>query len=1059
MLEENAKTALDFLAGGGSTGVLVRSFDWQQTPLGRAETWPQSLRTAVSLMLGAVQPVYIAWGSELTSLYNDAYLPIVGTKHPGIGLPFRELWAEVWDEFRPIVEKTLAGDAQHFVDMPIALAGRPASPIGYFTFTYTPLRDEAGRIAGIFCAAIETTEQVLTEQRLGESEARFRNLADHAPVMMWVTDADGFCTYLNRGWYAFTGQSETEAEGFGRLNATHPADKVDAERIFREANAARAPFRLEYRLRRSDGSYRWAIDTAQPRLSPTGEFLGYVGSVMDIDDRREAESEIAATEARLRLVIQNAEIGFWDVDIVNDVLIWSARTRAMFGIPEGIPTTMQDFYDGLHPEDREATSIAYAAAADPVARPIYDVEYRTVGKEDGVVRWVAAKGRGVFDDTGRCLRVAGTAIDITARKTTERALVESEARLRAVVDAVPVGLVFADAQGTITGGNARVDELLGKPLVKSEGVEVYSDDYIAFHADGRRVESEEYPLAVLVDGGADRAELEVQAQLPDGSLKWVRYIGTTVNDESGMIGAVIASLDIDREKRLSENLAREVAAAVASIEERTTERDRLWQNSQDVLIVIDNAGILRSVNPSFTRVLGWSDAEAIGRSVFDFIHPDDQAESSGALERASLTDLPYFENRYRDSGGGWQWLSWVASPEGDLIYASARHVTAEKEAAAALAQAQEALRQSQKMEAMGSLTGGVAHDFNNLLTPIFGSLDMLQRRGVGDAREQRLIAGALQSAERAKTLVQRLLAFARRQPLQPVPVDVSNLARGMADLVASTTGPQIKVVVEAADGLSPANADPNQLEMAILNLSVNARDAMPNGGTLRISVLDEIVGPVHGTGLPPGRYIRLSVADTGEGMDETTLKHAVEPFFSTKGVGQGTGLGLSMAHGLASQLGGVLTISSTRGVGTNVELWLPESTLASTPESVKGEARAPSGKGTVLLVDDEELVRLSTADMLAEFGYTVVEAGSAEDALRLVGTGLDVDLLVTDHLMPGMTGTELARTLLGSRPSLTVLIVSGYAEAEGIAPDLPRLSKPFRQAELASALNAVLAQP
>jgi signal transduction histidine kinase/CheY-like chemotaxis protein len=389
-----------------------------------------------------------------------------------------------------------------------------------------------------------------------------------------------------------------------------------------------------------------------------------------------------------------------------------------------------------------------------------------------------------------------------------------------------------------------------------------------------------------------------------------------------------------------------------------------------------------------------------------------------------------------------------------LLNETLEHRVAER--TAELEAAHEQLRQSQKMEAMGSLTGGVAHDFNNLLTPIVGALDMLQRKGIGGEREQRLIAGAIQSADRAKTLVQRLLAFARRQPLQATGIELTPLVRGMADLVSSTTGPQIKVVVDAAEGLPLAKADPNQLEMAILNLAVNARDAMSEGGTLRISVDVETIGRQHRTHLKPGRYLLLSVADTGSGMDAATLKRAVEPFFSTKGVGKGTGLGLSMVHGLASQLGGALTIRSTPGVGTNVELWLPQSTEALlTTEPTVDLAPVPQVSGTALLVDDEDLVRLSTADMLIELGYTVVEATSAEEALKLVGRGLRPDLLVTDHLMPGMSGTELARALMESRPTIKVLIVSGYAETEGIAPDLPRLTKPFRNADLAASLAAL----
>jgi nitrogen-specific signal transduction histidine kinase/CheY-like chemotaxis protein len=391
-------------------------------------------------------------------------------------------------------------------------------------------------------------------------------------------------------------------------------------------------------------------------------------------------------------------------------------------------------------------------------------------------------------------------------------------------------------------------------------------------------------------------------------------------------------------------------------------------------------------------------------------------------------------------------------PEGDVFYAVGRDITAEKEAAAELEAAQEALRQSQKMEAMGQLTGGVAHDFNNLLTPIVGSLDMLQRRRVGSEREQRLIAGAALSAERARTLVQRLLAFARRQPLQPVAVDLGKLVTGMIDLVASTSGPRVKVEVDLASENPAVIADPNQLEMAILNLAVNARDAMPDGGSLIIAAREEALRDGAALKLERGRYVRLSVSDTGVGMDAEIARRAVEPFFSTKGVGRGTGLGLSMVHGLAAQLGGAMRIESRLGVGTTVELWLPVAEAVASDVEQVGPALAAAKAGTVLLVDDEELVRASTADMLSELGYEVTEVASAEEALRLIGNGLGPDVVVTDHLMPGLTGTDFARLLKEREPAAKVLVISGYAEDEGVAPDLPRLTKPFRQAELAESL-------
>ena len=386
------------------------------------------------------------------------------------------------------------------------------------------------------------------------------------------------------------------------------------------------------------------------------------------------------------------------------------------------------------------------------------------------------------------------------------------------------------------------------------------------------------------------------------------------------------------------------------------------------------------------------------------------------------------------------------------------NATLEERVATALAeraQVQDALRQSQKMDAIGQLTGGVAHDFNNLLMPIIGSLDMLQRKGPGDARTQRMIDGALQSAERAKTLVQRLLSFARRQPLQAQAVDIGALVLGMEDLLASTVGPRVRMAFDLAPDLPAAVADANQLEMALLNLAVNSRDAMPDGGKLTITTRIENLPSGHGADLTTGAYVRLCVHDTGIGMDEATRQQAVEPFFSTKGIGRGTGLGLSMVHGLAAQLGGALDLESEPGGGTTIKIWLPIADQAAATPAPRTDPVLGPHSGTVLLVDDEDLVRASTADMLTDLGYRVVEAQSANDALRKIDEELHVDLLITDHLMPGMTGVDLARAVARMRPDLPVLLISGYAEAEGVGLDLTRMTKPFRQCELANVLVAL----
>ena len=645
-------------------------------------------------------------------------------------------------------------------------------------------------------------------------------------------------------------------------------------------------------------------------------------------ERARAEERLGESEERLRLAVEAAEVGLWDVDPVNDQLYWPPRVKAMFGISPGVPVSMADFYAGLHPEDRGFVTDAFARAIDPQQRALYDVEYRTVGRQDGLIRWVAAKGRGLFDANQRCVRVIGTAIDISGRKAAEQQL-----------------------------------------------------------------------------------------------------------------------------RELNETLEQRVTLAIS-------ERDRVWRNSRDLLVVIGADGMFRAVNPAWTAILGHQPADVAGHSFRAFVWPDDLQRTQDALDRAAhRRDLTSFENRYRHIDGTPRWISWHTSVEGDVVYAYGRDVTAEKEAAAELAEAQETLLQAQKIETMGQLTGGVAHDFNNLLTPIVGALDLLYRKLEGDRGAQRLIGAALQAADRARILIQRLLAFSRRQHLEARPVDIAALIESLADLATRSLGPQIHLDLRIADNLPAARVDPNQLELALLNLAVNARDAMAGTGTL-------VIAAAEGTGvragkLPPGRYVRIDVTDTGCGMDEDTVRRAVEPFFTTKGVGRGTGLGLSMVHGLAAQSGGAFALRSKPGEGTTATLWLPasdEPALRPRPDVPGAVAAIPAGSAKVLLVDDEELARTSVAAMLEDAGFTVTQAASGFEALRHMRSGPQPDVLVTDYAMPGMSGAELAREARQRWPDLPVLMITGYANlSDKDAAGLPRLAKPFRQPDIAGAIASLLA--
>jgi signal transduction histidine kinase len=372
--------------------------------------------------------------------------------------------------------------------------------------------------------------------------------------------------------------------------------------------------------------------------------------------------------------------------------------------------------------------------------------------------------------------------------------------------------------------------------------------------------------------------------------------------------------------------------------------------------------------------------------------------------------------------------------------------------------AMDQLHEAQKLETIGQLTGGVAHDFNNLLTPITGVLDLLAKRYADDHRSARLIDGALQSAERARTLVQRLLGFARRQVLATYAVNLSDLVEGMRDLIASSVGPAVELRIIAPDDLPLASVDPNQMELAILNLCVNARDAMPKGGQLTVAVEQAVVGPGSALPLQPGAYLRLSVIDTGTGMDERTLARAVEPFYSTKEVGKGTGLGLSMVHGLVAQLGGTFVLASTLGSGTRADLYVRVADADSTPGRLRAKDQEAPNVGprlAILVVDDEDLVRAGTAEMLRDLGHTVYEASSGPQALAILEAGTAVDVVVTDYMMPRMDGGELAAQIRGSHPDLPILVVTGYAGGD-LELEQPQLAKPFRQAGLMAAIRKLL---
>ncbi|MGN7837305.1 PAS domain-containing protein [Stenotrophomonas sp. 22385] len=692
--------------------------------------------------------------------------------------------------------------------------------------TKAPLRDAEGTVIGLIGTSLDITERKAAEARHQEIEERYRLAARATNDAIWDWRmADGQVVW-NEALADLFGHRLMESDAQWWLDHIHPDDRarVDTD-IHTVIESDGTAWQSEYRFRRNDGTYADVLDRGAVLRGADGVPLRMIGAMLDLSARKAAEAALAESEERLRLATEAGDMGFWDVDLVHDVLIWPPRTKAMFGISPGVEVSLDDFYNGLHPLDRELTSAAFAAAADPARRALYDVEYRTIGKEDGVVRWVAAKGRGHFEGD-RCVRVVGVVIDVTARKAAD----------------------------------ARLQEL-------------------------------------------------------------------------------------------NEHLESRVAEEVA-------ERTRV----------------------------------------------------------------------------------------------------------------EEALRQSQKMEAVGQLTGGIAHDFNNMLAAVIGPLDLLALRlGDADPLITRYIDMAIDGANRAAQLTQRLLAFSRQQPLQPVPVDANRLVSGMSDLFVHSLGGGIRLETRLAPDLWLTFADANQLENVILNLAVNARDAMPGGGRLAVETSNCVVIPATADthpGVTGGEYILITVSDNGVGMSQEVIAKAFDPFFTTKQVGQGTGLGLSQVYGFVKQSAGHVKLCSEVGHGTTVKLYLPrllaEAALVDTP--ITSGTTLPAGsRELILVVEDEPAVRQFSVEALTALGYEVLSADGAAAALDLLDGHADIALLFTDVVMPEVNGRQLADQALRRRPGLKVLFTTGYSrnalERDGVIdPGVQLIGKPFTVDTLATRVRAVLGE-
>ncbi len=687
--------------------------------------------------------------------------------------------------------------------------------------------------------------------------------------------------------------------------------------------------------------------------------------------------------------------------------------------------------------------------------------------------WMNLEYSPLLDDEGQPAGVMAIVVETTSKVRAERRVQGERERLRQMFEQAPGFItVLTGPQHVFDTVNAAYLQLvghrdiLGKPVGEALP-EVAGQGFV------------ELLDRVYTSGEAFNGEgLAVTLQRTPGGALEKRYVDIVYhplrNDEGQVFG--IFSQGTDVTERVQAQLEQKAAVQALAdlnrtleqqVAERTADRDRMWRLSTDVMLVADFEGTISAFNPAWTTLLGWLPAELAGRSFLEFVHPEDReatvAETAG-LARGATTLR--FENRYLRKDGGYCVLLWTAVPSEGYIHAVGRDMTADREAAEVLKQTEAALYQAQKMESVGQLTGGVAHDFNNLLQVISGNLQLLAREVAGQGRSERYVGNALAGVRRGAKLASHLLAFARRQPLEPKVVNIGRFVLGMEEMLRRTIGESIEIETVISGGLWNSFVDPAQVENALLNLVINARDAMEGVGRLTIEAGNALLDEDYVRQQPElasGQYVMLAVTDTGSGMAPEVLARVFEPFFSTKPEGKGTGLGLSMVYGFVKQSGGHVKLYSEPGHGTTVKLYLPRTT-GSEDLALGGDApeSEPGGTETILVAEDDEGVRSTVVEMLLQLGYQVLQARDAASALTVIESGAPIDLLFTDVVMPGsLRSPELARKARERLPNIAVLFTSGYTQnaivhGGRLDAGVELLGKPYTQDALARKIRQVL---
>ena len=764
---------------------------------------------------------------------------------------------------------------------------------------------------------------------------------------------------------------------------------------------------------------------------------------------------------RLGAVFDAIDMGLVVLDSEHLVVGWNGWMAAASGIAEGAARghRLGDLFPS--PLSRRLTSAIEQAlefgvsslithALNPQILPLRTRTGRLL-VQDISVRAIGRRPR-----LGCILQVS----DVTAVAGREGILRERQnARYDAVMRSASDTILTLDSEGTIRFANPAAAREFGYA----------AEELIGQSMSLLLEDTTEWDKAFddVLGGDSLIRPIELTARRRNGSSGYLEASASSWQSEGRVF--VTAILRDVNERRMAVDALRLLNRTLEKrVAQSTADRNRMWTLSTDVMMVAGFSGTISSVNPAWARLLGWKDTDLLGANILDFIVAEERERLQSELQELSRGTAPkLIELGMRTAGGSTRRVAWSVVAADNFLQAVGRDVTVEREAEEALRKAEEALRHSQKMEAIGQLTGGIAHDFNNMLTAIIGSMEVLKRRIRAGRYEdvETFMDGAISAANRAASLTHRLLAFAQRQPLDPKAVDVNRLIRGMEDLLRRTLGDGIKLRTDLAPEEWQALTDAHQLENAILNLAINARDAMSGSGTLSIVTTRETLDSRKRVGqedIEPGDYIVVAVGDTGVGMSAETLEKVFEPFFTTKPIGQGTGLGLSMIYGFAKQSRGHVRIESVEGQGTTVKLYLPRYRGAVEETVIAPERATATGSGeNVLVIEDDSGVRLIISNVLRDLGYSSIEAGDGDAALPMLTSNSPLDLLITDVGLPGMNGRQIAEIARRHRPELKILFVTGYAEnATGqtpfLEPGMEMMTKPFSLDALALRIQEMI---